>query len=109
MAEGPLQCYACLGFGHAAAACKAEVRRRGCTNQVQCPLCHNARRQTDHRMGGRACAAVRLGRPKRKKGPPDNPEQPGAGRGTGSPRARRRKSRRRASGGEVAATEPPRA
>jgi len=69
--ERALRCFKCWGMGHVRAACSSEVDRtascyrcgtrghqaRGCDAPVNCALCADSNRPSNHRAGGPACRA----------------------------------------------------
>lgn len=65
----PVQCYRCLEFGHVRNACKSYIDRSTvcykcgisghkaseCRNDINCIICKESGRKSNHRMGGGRC------------------------------------------------------
>jgi len=82
--ERALRCYKCWDMGHVRAACPSEIDRtaacyrcgvqghqaRGCDAPVNCALCAESNRPSNHRAGGPACKAPKPRRRKNKGATP---------------------------------------
>lgn len=69
MESGPMRCYRCLGMGHPVQRCPSATDRSGlcyrcgsdghkaatCSAPYKCVVCAEAKRPSNHRMGGRKC------------------------------------------------------
>lgn len=72
----PLKCFRCFEIGHTGRQCRSQVDRSRncfrcgqeghfaatCTGDLQCPLCKEAGRSSNHAPGGRKCARPKKGK-----------------------------------------------